>query len=737
MAIDSYSLCPGGRGKKIRFCCPDHVKDLEQIDRMLEGEQFSAGLAFVDGLLSKRPDCACLKEAKCLFQRQMGLWEDAYATSKEFVASEPQNVVAQSELAMNAALVGNAREAVSALVDALEAVEGDRFPTSILQAMLTTGMAFFENGLFFQAAAIAKQIQTFAPEDRATNAFLYRCLHSETTPLMLKEITFDSYAPDDFPKKAIYDEAVRLIARGQWKKGRAMFESALDCADQWPNLYRNLGFVELWFVNEEKGREYLNRYLASPNADPEEAIDVEQFLLLSQSPSWDDVVYMKKGVYTLQNFDEDFQKLLSSKRLLASARLPRPEESETQPKMGFVVLNAAPLEIENVRSLADVPRRCGLLFVYGKRTTREAYAEIYLYPDAEVTADEVFNEALGNVPPVESFGDFEAVPVFWTLNASTPRLFFKDSDKLTEELSDKLFDELFDDFSERWFEHRYAALDGKSPKEALSEPGGERRVEALTRVVCELFSSEYNDSIAGKLRAKTNASAPEPVAPPTKLETQEETFEFFRRVPLWRWARLSVDKCATEPLAQLLQIASLVAPRGVKQKFAQEFLTRPQEETKYVDRATAYDILVDNALTARDFETALNYITEATELANTTGNSDAHWNVLEIMTRFQLREYEKVRALSQRFFLEHREEENEVRTLQEFFAQISANAELQKRAYEAYRLQNGGLGDASRTPTSEPKSDDKPSGLWTPDGSGPRKGNDGAQGGGSKLWIPD
>lgn len=60
MAVDSYSLCPGGRGKKIRFCCPDLIKELEQIDKMLEGEQFAAGLAFVETLEKQHPDCACL-----------------------------------------------------------------------------------------------------------------------------------------------------------------------------------------------------------------------------------------------------------------------------------------------------------------------------------------------------------------------------------------------------------------------------------------------------------------------------------------------------------------------------------------------------------------------------------------------------------------------------------------------------------------------------------------------------
>ena len=115
MAIDSYSLCPGGRGKKIQFCCPDHIKELEQIDRMLEGEQYAAGLAFVENLEKTNPNCACLTEAKCMFQRMIGLWEDAYETATKFVEREPKNVMALTELATAAALTDKPQEGVSRL----------------------------------------------------------------------------------------------------------------------------------------------------------------------------------------------------------------------------------------------------------------------------------------------------------------------------------------------------------------------------------------------------------------------------------------------------------------------------------------------------------------------------------------------------------------------------------------------------------------------------------------------
>ena len=60
MAIDPYAACPGGTGKKIKFCCDDLTGDLEQIDRLVEGDQVSAALEQVERLLAKTPGRACL-----------------------------------------------------------------------------------------------------------------------------------------------------------------------------------------------------------------------------------------------------------------------------------------------------------------------------------------------------------------------------------------------------------------------------------------------------------------------------------------------------------------------------------------------------------------------------------------------------------------------------------------------------------------------------------------------------
>ena len=55
MPIDAHSTCPGGTGKKIKFCCTDLLTELQKIERMLEGGQFQACLGHINRLEEKRP----------------------------------------------------------------------------------------------------------------------------------------------------------------------------------------------------------------------------------------------------------------------------------------------------------------------------------------------------------------------------------------------------------------------------------------------------------------------------------------------------------------------------------------------------------------------------------------------------------------------------------------------------------------------------------------------------------
>ena len=105
MAIDAYSLCPGGTGKKIKFCCGDFLPELQKIDRMIEGEQYLACLQHIDHLLAQEPgrDRPCLLATKCMLLRMTDQREAAQPPPRRFVVKHPENQIALAELAILAA----------------------------------------------------------------------------------------------------------------------------------------------------------------------------------------------------------------------------------------------------------------------------------------------------------------------------------------------------------------------------------------------------------------------------------------------------------------------------------------------------------------------------------------------------------------------------------------------------------------------------------------------------------
>ncbi len=100
MDIDPYAPCPGGTGKKLKFCCTDLTADLDKLSRMISGEQREAALDLVDKLDAKYPDRACLLSTKAMLESELGQPEKAAATVARFREKHPDNPVALAETAI-------------------------------------------------------------------------------------------------------------------------------------------------------------------------------------------------------------------------------------------------------------------------------------------------------------------------------------------------------------------------------------------------------------------------------------------------------------------------------------------------------------------------------------------------------------------------------------------------------------------------------------------------------------
>ena len=111
MPIDPYSPCPGGVDKKIKFCCSDLVGDLEQIDRLIEGDQIAAALEQTRRLSDKHPGKACLLATRTKLELASREYGAAAATNQTFLAAHPDNPLALGQAAVVDAVAGNIQEA--------------------------------------------------------------------------------------------------------------------------------------------------------------------------------------------------------------------------------------------------------------------------------------------------------------------------------------------------------------------------------------------------------------------------------------------------------------------------------------------------------------------------------------------------------------------------------------------------------------------------------------------------
>ena len=138
MPFDPYSACPGGTGKKIKFCCSDLVGELEKVERMIEGEQFVSCRDHVTKLDEKYPGRPCLLSWKLLLDQMTGDREAATRTLAAFILQNPENPIALAETSLVRVQEGDVRTGIGFLQSAIEA-SGEQMSERVYAAIGAMG----------------------------------------------------------------------------------------------------------------------------------------------------------------------------------------------------------------------------------------------------------------------------------------------------------------------------------------------------------------------------------------------------------------------------------------------------------------------------------------------------------------------------------------------------------------------------------------------------------------------
>lgn len=217
MSLDAYSLCPGGTGKKIKFCCGDFLPELQKIDRMMEGEQYSACLQHVERLLDQEPgrDRECLMATRCELLRLLDRHEAARAATETFLAKHPENQVALAESAI-AASESDARTALDWQQQAMRAANG-HLAGRTYQAMCVVAMALIREGFPVAARALLQMQANLAADDERPRRMLGSLCQAADLPMLLRDDPPFARPPEGAAWKSRFDEALRSIGRGDWR----------------------------------------------------------------------------------------------------------------------------------------------------------------------------------------------------------------------------------------------------------------------------------------------------------------------------------------------------------------------------------------------------------------------------------------------------------------------------------------------------------------------------------------
>ena len=136
-------------GKKIKFCCSELLGDLEQLDRLTDGQQYAAALAEVDKLSQRYPGRACLMAHRTRLQLATKQFAEAATSSKAFLEACPGNPVALGQAAVTEALVGRLQEALALFDEAREKARelgGEEVPADVVRTAQTLVQAASQTG---------------------------------------------------------------------------------------------------------------------------------------------------------------------------------------------------------------------------------------------------------------------------------------------------------------------------------------------------------------------------------------------------------------------------------------------------------------------------------------------------------------------------------------------------------------------------------------------------------------
>lgn len=725
MAIDTYAPCPGGTGKKIKFCCADLVGDLEQLDRLVSGDQIAAALDQVKRLDERHPGRACLLATRTKLELSSKRFAEAAESSRRFLEAFPENPLALGHAAITEAVGGRIQEAATLFDKAREAASatgGDgrdatpelvRIAATLVQAAAQTGHVGFAQGLVDWLG----DRSLGSDEERRMLAAIVGA--SGVPPALRTKVALEA-APADESWRPDFDVALGHARAWRLAKALTGFRSLKGVAASSPQLFTNIAAIcEMLARPVEASEAWLTlaKLSDTPPDSRVEAVGRAMALETEANPDRSPMIRFSSRIAPL--VVPGGEEGTTALELLEDKLRHDPQcESAVVDRSAWVSRNAAPPRSAwRVYDAADPARLLASLLLFGRQTDREPEAVLQgLEPDVAAAAPAI--ERLVGCT-FTAAGDAAAMPgvtpTNWLLGsqfrmaipptpAAPPTA---DGPALFDTLMDRQRAAVWQRFAAVWPETPLPELLGKTPRQAVAEVEGRLRVEAI--LTEGEATSRQGEAAAAWAAMRTSLGLPVP----GRLESTEPLGE----VPPLQWHRLDMARLPLDQLRGLLVTAADAGFELAAGRAAEALADRA--DATPADRWEALSLLVERAESSIR---KLGIIDQLRGIARELKVSEGMLDVAELRVRMQRGDEAEATRLLQRLQRDHGRDRQVLQALAEVL--MEAGVDLGAMAGRAGGpAAPGGAGPATATPAA--------GAIWTPDG-----GESAAGGEKKTIWTP-
>ncbi len=512
MPIDAYSPCPGGTGKKLKFCCTDLFGELEKIERMLEGEQYQACLSLIERLEQKTPGRACLMATKGFLLRLSDRLEEAKTVAAEFLRLHPSNPVALAESAIVVAVTEGGVAAMAPLQQALAAVD-DIIPSRVYEMLGVVGHVLVADGNSLSARAVFSLQAALDPNDSRPLEWLTRMNLSPGIPPWVKDERLLHDVPSDAPWRDELLRAIAPVAKGQWSAAAEGLLALAKKAGDPAVIWRDMATLRGWVGDRAGCIEALRKY-QTLDVPLDDAVEAEALALwLSDDPLGDRV-----DVFDLEFAAGDAEQLQLA--LASSPRIAQvpvdlaamAADGDPPPKAVLAICDRGPVEAADKAEPGTIPRHLCQAALYGRQTDREARLEVIAVAAGDLDEVKAILAEAGGL----ALGELAKQEV--AEHGSATYYLLHRKWRLPPDLSPQQYHDLAaqyekDALLDQWPKLRLGLLEGKSAEEAA----GEERFRV--RLLAALALLEFWADGAGinfdfnQLRGRLGLPLSEPIDP--------------------------------------------------------------------------------------------------------------------------------------------------------------------------------------------------------------------------------